>query len=138
MLRRPIVLDENIPARLAGELGHRGRDAVSLQRLGWRGETDDEIIARMAKAFPDGVLITADDRMPKEHEWALVMHQITVATIDPQRPVRFATNAVHWQRDVVHRWVHLIERQEKGSIRRYGEVNLKWADRRGRKVRRKA
>ena len=108
---------------------------MALGGLGLKGSLDDVLIERLASRFPDCVLVTADDAMPQEHANALLLHGLTVATVDPERPP--AWGASQWGPEVVQRWAHQIEKQPKGSVRRYGLKTRVWTYRHGRRLRRR-
>ena len=96
---RELILDEMLPAELAGELRARGRPARGLEPAGL---TD----AEAAEAARDGVLVTADPatarRKPPGTTVALV-----AAAPGPGR------------RDAVHRHAHEMAAQRPGATRRY-------------------
>jgi predicted nuclease of predicted toxin-antitoxin system len=95
---RALLLDDMLPAGLAGELRARGRDARSVAELGLSGATDADVLA----AADGAVLVTALDDL---HAGA------TVAVV--------AGHDAATRRDVVHRWAHAIAVQRPGSVRRY-------------------
>jgi hypothetical protein len=38
----------------------------------------------------------------------------------------------HWERDIVHRWAHVMEQQERSTVRRYWPgTHVAWAPLRG-------
>lgn len=96
---RPLLLDDGLPAGLAGELRGRGRDAREL----WPQASDVE--ALRAAADSGGVLVTAVDALPARPG-------ATVAVI--------AVRGAAARRDAVHRHAHEIAAQRAGSVRRYG------------------
>lgn len=55
-----ILLDESLPIELASELS--GHDVVSVQRMGWSGLKNGELLARAADRFE--VMLTADQNLP--------------------------------------------------------------------------
>jgi len=114
---RLLYLDEDVPKRLAAELCARGRNAISIYAEHLMGTLDPDLIRMLSKRFGAGVvLITANESMPIEHEDVLRGSGLTLAVIDG------AHADVHqdeWKREIVHRWVHLMEDQEAGRWRRY-------------------
>ena len=63
---RTLVVDENLPKRLATELNYRGRIAASVSSLGLRGSLDPELLHKLQAQLGDGwILLTADDALPK-------------------------------------------------------------------------
>jgi PIN like domain len=115
---RTLVIDENLPKRLATELNYRGRNAASVSALGLRGSLDPELLRKLdAQLDGDWVLVTADDAMPEDHAEALRNVGGTVATINPDRDEGWDIDA--WRREVVHRWAHVMHDQPTGSVRRY-------------------
>ncbi|MBU1226419.1 MAG: DUF5615 family PIN-like protein [Actinobacteria bacterium] len=119
--KRLLVIDENLNPRLATELNKRGFVARRVRYFGLSGEKDHELLPALKEqlAGSDWMLITADDRMPHTHGPLLDELGITVATIDPRVPDGRLLE--EWRRDVVHRWVHKMEEQAQGTIRRYSE-----------------
>lgn len=74
------------------------------------------------------VLVTADDKMPKAHAELIEELKATIATIDPALTDEYGSTE-HWRRDVIHRWVHVIQYQDEGTIVRYsmrGRRPWKW------------
>jgi hypothetical protein len=115
--RRIIVVDENLPKRLATELTYRGRDASSVASLGLRGSSDPDLLRRLDSQLDDWVLLTADDDLPDSHADAVREVAATIATINPEREDGWALDA--WRREVCHRWAHAFHGQDAGTIRRY-------------------
>jgi hypothetical protein len=117
MAKRLLYLDEDVPKRLAKELRDRGLHAQTIYADGLSGTLDPDLIETLVKRYgADVVLVTANESMPIEHAAALLKHGLTVAVIDG------AHADVHqdaWKRDTVHRWAHLMETQEYGTIHRY-------------------
>jgi hypothetical protein len=129
VLSRVLVIDENLSLRLAKELRNRGRHSRPIEELGLKGAPDAELIQRVFVLFDDPVLVTGDDFMPAEHAAALSAVNATVATIRSWR----ASDALidewdgkqrrtqdEWEQEVVHRWVHAMQTQRSGTVRRYG------------------
>jgi hypothetical protein len=115
-----LVLDADIDKRMATELRKRGRNVISVYTLGLSKEKDPELLPKLAVMFPgdDWVLFTADDRMPFEHADAVAKSGHAIATIDPRRTDGY-TRTLEWRREIVHRWVHMAQGQQRGLIRRY-------------------
>ena len=116
----PLVIDADIDNRVATELKYRGRVAVAMSELLLHRMKDEPLLRALVdrRGDPSGwVLVTGDDAMPDDHGDVLAELQVTLATIDPRRPV--GTKEAEWRRDVIHRWAHAMSAQESGSIRRY-------------------
>lgn len=127
---RVLIIDEDLPRRLAAELNKRGRSASTVASLGFAGAKDPALLADLTQLGPvlEWVLVTGDDAMPWEHMDAITETNATVATIDPRRPKGITQDA--WRRDVVHRWGHKMQLQKAGSVRRYSlATNLIWRPR---------
>jgi predicted nuclease of predicted toxin-antitoxin system len=97
---RLLLLDENLPRRLATELTARGRHARSL-----RGPaSDSELIASLDA---DVVLVTTDGALPREFRRSgatlAIVHARDEAT----------------KRETVHHWAHRMAAQPAGSVRHY-------------------
>ncbi len=116
-LTRTLVIDENLPKRLATELRNRGRDSSSVSQLGLRGSQDPQLLSQLAGQLDDWVLVTADDRLPLEHADAVRTVGATIATIHPDREAGWSLDA--WRREIVHRWAHAMHQQPPGTARRY-------------------
>ena len=97
---RELILDEMLPAALAGELAARGRAARGLEP---RGQLDAAALA----AARDGVLVTADPATAQDRPAGSTVALVTA----PAGAAR---------RDVVHRHAHEMAAQRPGSLRRYG------------------
>lgn len=115
--QRTLVVDENLPKRLATELRYRGRDAQPVGALGLRGSSDPELLRKLAAQLDDWLLITADDSLPEEHSGALQDVHGTVATVRPEREEGWPLDP--WRREIVHRWAHVMHDQEASTVRRY-------------------
>jgi len=98
--RRAVVLDENLPGRLATELKRRGRRATHVSELQLRGAQDPDLLAAIDQRLDDWILITADLKMPAEHASASVDVSATLAIVGRAAP-GWATG--EWWREVVHR-----------------------------------
>lgn len=111
-----LLLDEALSKRLCTELRCRGKSVTTVSAEGLKGLKDPELLQALATQYGDQVvLVTADDKLPLEHEDGLRATGLTIATIDG----RHDGPQDAWQRDVVHRWAHVMEVQPVGSIRRY-------------------
>lgn len=135
MVRRivkEIVLDADLPRRLRGELVARGMRATTLAELKIDGLLDDPMLAALSeKRHPAGiVLVTADDKMPRDHGDNIRRLGFTVATIDGRWQGKGFDTQDQWNRDTVHRWAHRMNIQAEKEIRRYSPArqNL-WAAR---------
>lgn len=125
---RVLVVDDSLPKRLATELTRRGRTAYSVSALGLRGSLDSDLIPELIRRFGDPVLITADDHMPGDHADVIAAHSPTIATIEPQREDAADDS---YEREIVHRWVHVMHEQTQGSVMRYRLARpLRWRQRR--------
>jgi hypothetical protein len=111
-----MVLDEDMWPRLAGELRGRGRAAFALKNTELVGAEDPDVIGVLG-AWTDTMLITRDDNMPFEHAIAIADVGLTIAVVSPRTNDEFTE--VSWEREIVHRWVHAMDRQQLGSIIRY-------------------
>jgi len=115
-----LVIDADIDNRMATELKARGRRAASAAELGVHRMKDEQLLralVQMLSPATDWVLVTGDDAMPDDHGAVIAELELTVATIDPRRPV--STHEAAWRRDVIHRWAHDLQAQTSGSTRRY-------------------
>ena len=97
---RTLLLDENLPRRLADELTARGRPARSV-----RGPApDSELIASLT---PDVVLVTTDLALPR----AFARSGATLAIVHASDEAA--------KRETVHHWAHRMATQPAGSVRHY-------------------
>ena len=105
--------------------GHLGAGQEGL-----KGADDDVLLQAIADRYEDAVLVTADDHMPED--WARVIVELgsTIAVIAPRvgdLADAYATDE-EWERDIVQRWIHVIEEQERSTIRRYWPTtHLPWS-----------
>jgi hypothetical protein len=130
---RLLVIDADLPKRLAVELNTRCRRAVHVATLDLaRDVKDPELLRRLAAHYedqPSWVLITGDDRMPAQHGTVIEETAATIATIHPIRPQSVTEDG--WYRDVVHRWAHAMQQQAPQTVRRYTFANSQiWKPRR--------
>jgi hypothetical protein len=118
---RLLVVDADLPNKLAGSLAKRGRRAISAKELGLADNVKDpELLEGLAKRYGrdgDWVLVTGDDAMPAEHGQLLIQLRATVATITPARPEDVREH--EWSIDVTQRWAHSMQKQAAGTVRRY-------------------
>lgn len=116
---RLLVIDADLPNRLAIALGARGRRALSAKSLGLADAKDYELLRHLARRLgsEDWVLVTGDDAMPAEHAQVIYETDATIATIHPKRPAGLSEH--HWRVDVVHRWAHAMQGQQPRLVRRY-------------------
>lgn len=128
-----LVIDASLNKRIATELKRRGRDAIALSELQLRHAKDPDLLRTLAEHFSNQpwVLVTADDNLPAAHAAVVAEVQATVATVDPRRPPAYADDEDAWGREVAHRWAHIMERQQPGTVRRYSDRGgRRWAPRR--------
>lgn len=128
---RLIIVDADLPRRLAPELAKRERPARSTAELGLSEFNDPQLLQELALRFESQpwILITGDDAMPAEHGETIVKARATVATIHPEQPPGITQDA--WRRDIVHRWAHVFQTQADGEVRRYhGSGSRRWTARR--------
>ena len=121
-MREPgrLVIDADIHKRVATELNLRGRAAIALSELELHRAKDEPLLEALVERLGDPaswVLVTGDDAMPDDHTDTLARLDVTLATIDPRRPLAVTEDT--WRRDVIHRWAHVMPMQTPGSIRRY-------------------
>lgn len=112
-----VVVDESLATRIATELRGRGRQSITVAALELRGQSDGNIIRKLAERSEQWILLTADDQLPLEWRDVIEATKATVATIHPTRPASYTEN--EWHRDVAHRWAHAICEQCQGTVRRY-------------------
>ena len=127
---RVLIIDEDLPRRLAAELDKRGRSASTVAALGFSGAKDPKLLADLRQLGPilEWVLVSGDDAMAWEHGEVIEATGATIAVIDPRRPQGVTQDG--WRRDVVHRWAHAMQMQKAGTVRRYSlAANRLWAPR---------
>jgi predicted nuclease of predicted toxin-antitoxin system len=99
-MERVLLLDENLPRRLADELAARGRQARSL-----RGPaSDSELITSLTA---DVVLVTTDAALPR----GFPRSGATLAIVHARDEAA--------KRETVHHWAHRMAAQPVGSVRHY-------------------
>jgi hypothetical protein len=118
---RLLVIDADLPKRLAPALGTRSRNAISAAALGLADNVKDPELLRALAANYGGkrewVLVTGDDGMPAEHGDVIRDTAATIATIHPEYPDGMTQHA--WRIDVVQRWAHAMQDQKSQTVRRY-------------------
>lgn len=127
---RLIIVDADLPKRLATELRNRGRPAFSTADLGIADFKDPLLLTDLAGRYAKEpwILVTGDDAMPAEHGEIIVETNATIATVHPEQPPSLTQDA--WRRDVVHRWAHMLQTQTTGNVRRYNDRSSRlWAPR---------
>ena len=83
-----ILLDESLPVELALELA--GHDVISVQKMGWSGMKNGELLGRAADRFE--VMLTADQNLPYQQNLtalpiAIVVIAATSNRIEVLRPI---------------------------------------------------
>lgn len=112
------------------ELRRRGRtDATAVYCEKIDGKKDGALFKALAARYEPCVLVTYDNKMRRVHEVELAHHGTTLAVISE---AAFKTGGVEdaetFIRDVVHRWLHRMERQPPGTARRYSQAGVsRWA-----------
>ena len=126
---RLLVIDANLDKRLAQQLEQRGRKAISAEWLGLVDALDPYLLQALARRNEDLVVVTGDDNMPGTHGRLIAQLRLTVATVDGR--VHPPWGKAEWKREIVHRWAHVIHRQEPETIERYGLArHAPWTSRR--------
>lgn len=130
-----LIIDANLPKRLATELKNRGRRSVSTAQLGLKDAKDPSLLEILAERPEPWVLVTGDDKMPEEHAEVIAELRPTIATVDPRRDEQYQAPDQEdaWNREVVHKWAHKMATQAPGTIRRYSLGGHRmWTSRRRR------
>jgi predicted nuclease of predicted toxin-antitoxin system len=104
---RALLLDENLPLRLAAELTARGHPAVALRDDPARAVLDAEVL----EATGDRVLVTAQEDLPREQAATVARTRAAIAIVHADGEAA--------KRETVHRWAHVMAAQPPGSVRRY-------------------
>lgn len=129
--RRPperlLIVDASLSSKLAGRLRERGRAAKSAGELGWKDHEDPDLLRTVFAEYPQAVLVTGDDNMPRDHPEVIRQAKATIATIEPwdRRPRQplvlpdGLTSDEAWKREVVQRWAHSMATQASEEVRRY-------------------
>jgi hypothetical protein len=129
---RLVVVDADLPRRLASGFRERKREAVSAAELGIDGFKDPELLRDLAARYNgkrEWVLLTGDDAMPAEHGSVIIEARATVATIHPEYPEEILEH--HWRVDVAQRWIHAMQQQQLETVRRYSiDGSQPWKPRR--------
>jgi hypothetical protein len=126
--RRRVVLDEDINWKLLYELQRRGRpDATAVSRLGIDGKVDGALFRALAQGdYEPFVLVTYDNKMLHVHATEIKHHRITIAVVSERAfklSRRPSSEEMAYIRDVVHRWLHRIERHPAATRRVYTPVS---------------
>lgn len=115
---RLLVLDECVPRRAAGELLARGRETKTVAGLALCAFKDSDLIATLTKTVPTPwVLVTADNKILRDHPEAIARYQPTLAIIAPYTGRDGFDD--HWRRDTLHRWAHHMGALGDGVACRY-------------------
>lgn len=119
---RLLFLDEDLDKRLSRELMARGRRCETIYRTDLQGSTDEALLTALNATYGvDVVLVTGNDGMPIENGDGFEVGLVAVATVDTEHPDGYHLN--EWRREVIHRWAHVIQEQDAGTIRRYGAAS---------------
>jgi hypothetical protein len=114
--RRRVVLDADIPWKLAHELRKRGRlDATALKLEHIEDLKDGGVFKVLAADYEPCVLVTFDNKMRHAHAAELKHHGVTLAVVNSSRLKDWDGTDVTYIRNSVHRWLHLIEVQAQGT-----------------------
>lgn len=127
MPTRPLYIDECLNHRLADWLRHRGRNAHAWKDLGFGTLGDQVVIPQVLESLGDDVVfVTADNALPQEHGGLVAKTKATLAIVAPYDCKRNPWQSYSgvgpqesWKRDIVQRWAHRMQEQERGSILRY-------------------
>lgn len=104
-----VLLDENLPVELAGDLS--GHQAETVSGLGWEGIRNGELLARTAGRFD--ALLTMDRNL--EFQQPLVHQPFGVVLI------RSASNRLVHLRLLVPAILAALDRLKPGELRRVGD-----------------
>lgn len=114
------MIDASLSTRVATELRVRDRDAVSVASITSTSTKDPPLLELLRRHFADKdqdwTMVTADDKMPGEHQDEV--GGLTIATIDPRWMDRWPTQE-GWKRETVARWAHRMAGQSPQTVRRY-------------------
>ena len=122
---RLLFIDESLSKRLAALLKHRGRAAQSSSEAELLEYKDEPLLREIYKGGEDIVFVTADDDLPAEHPGVLKEVGATVATIAPFERGKWVCHSgalsdeEAWKREIVSRWAHSMQEQERRTFRRY-------------------
>jgi hypothetical protein len=128
MFGRLLIIDEDLPKRLAWLLAKRGRNVTSNSRLGWTGHKDHAFLPDLARDYPHAALVTGDIHMPAAHSEILAtLPNVTLAIVHKfARPPEFKVD--EWEWEVVDRWAHRMEAQLEGTYAVYGLKVGRWTE----------
>lgn len=122
---RLLFIDESLSKRLAALLKQRGRAAESVSEAGLLTMKDEPLLREIYRNRDDIVFVTADDSLPAEHPGILREVGATIATIAPfeigkwtGHPGNLADEEA-WKREIVSKWAHTMQEQERRTFRRY-------------------
>ena len=83
-------------------------------------------LSAVFRAYTDAVLVTGDDSLPQDHADKVREVGATLATIEPHDlhagaivPQDGETSEEAYEREIVHRWVQVMQDQPRRSTRRY-------------------
>jgi hypothetical protein len=122
---RLLFIDESLSKRLAALLKHRGRAAVSSSEAELLELKDEPLLRAIYENRDDIVFVTADDDLPGEHPGVLKEVGATVATICPFQKGKWTAHPGNlsdeesWKREIVSRWAHSMQSQERRTFKRY-------------------
>jgi hypothetical protein len=124
--RRRVVLDEDINWKLAAELKRRGRlDATAIYIEKIDGKKDGALLKTLAAGYEPCVLVTWDNKLSKVHSAEIAHHGNTIAVVDRAvYEAKWTGDEESYVRDVVHRWLHRMEIQPRGTARRYSSSRV--------------
>ena len=108
------------------ELQRRGRtDATAVYCEKIDGKKDGALFKALAAKFEPCVLVTFDNKMRNVHKTELAHHETTLAVVSEAAfRASDVEDAETFIRDVVHRWLHRIERQPAATARRYSRTGV--------------
>jgi hypothetical protein len=121
---RTIIVDANMPWRIADELVARGyRMATSPYRLGDQKMKDPPLLKLIHEKLEPATLVTFDNKMPLpgEHLGLLKKYRTTLAVID-QEGIPASLEVEEYWRDVIHRHAHQFADQPTGSRFKYRQA----------------
>lgn len=97
-------------------------DATSVLKSQLNGKKDGALIKALSEDREPCVLVTWDNRMPMAHRAAPKHFGVTLAIVDRKDWYASGMPEEHFYRDVIHRWLHKIEKQESGTARFYARA----------------
>lgn len=116
-----LLIDASLTHRIAKELRDRGRNALAARDLRVDRFLDPALLRFIHMAWPLATLVTGDDHMPEEHGHLVARWSLTLAIVDPVVPGSHTKET--WKREVVHRWAHKMQEQERGTVYRYAAAS---------------